>query len=145
MALAANDADDRVQQLLVLTDRLTDLLAAETRAFEARRPQDAAATSEETQRLANLYRHEAARIRAEPALIASARPESRRALIASTRGFEAVVARHGRALQAAKMITEGLVQAIAAEVAASRAPAAYGPGARMSQADGTSITLNRRA
>ena len=48
MALAANDADDRVQQLLVLTDRLTDLLAAETRAFEARRPQDAAATSEET-------------------------------------------------------------------------------------------------
>jgi hypothetical protein len=146
MGLAAKDADDRIGQLLVLTDRLTGLLAAETRAFEARRPQDAAASSEETQRLANLYRHEAARIRADPGLIEPASADLRRQLVAATRSFEAVLARHGRALQAAKLVTEGLVQSIAAEVAAARGgPPGYGPTARAGQVDGTSITLNKRA
>ena len=146
MALSVTDADDRIVQLLILTSRLTDLLASETRAFEARRPQDAAASSEETQRLANIYRHEAARIRSDPGLIASARLEARHELVAATRSFEAVLSRHGRALQAAKIVTEGLVQAIAAEVAQTRGgPPGYGPGARVGESDGTSITLNRRA
>lgn len=146
MGLAADGADDRVSQLLILTDRLTALLASETRAFEARRPQDAAASSEETQRLANLYRHEAARIRADPSLIMSAKAELRRDLVSATRSFDAVLARHGRALEAAKFVTEGLVQAIAAEVAATRnGPPGYGPTARAGQVDGTSITLNKRA
>jgi len=146
MALSATDADDRIQQLLILTARLTDLLAAETRAFEARRPQDAAVSSEETQRLANIYRHEAARIRSDPGLISPARLESRQQLVTATRSFEAVLSRHGRALAAAKFVTEGLVQAIASEVAQTRnGPPGYGPGARAAQADGTSITLNRRA
>ena len=146
MSLSAADADDRIAQLLVLTGQLTDLLAAETRAFEARRPQDAAASSEETQRLANVYRHEVSRIRYDPGLISPARLEARQELVAATRSFEAVLSRHGRALQAAKIVTEGLVQAIASEVAQGRnGPPGYGPGARVGQTDGTSITLNRRA
>ena len=48
------DADDRVDQLIALTQRLTERLAEETRAFENRRPQDAVPGLEETQRLANL-------------------------------------------------------------------------------------------
>ncbi len=42
MALSATDAGDRVQQLIILTERLTELIALEAQAFEQRRPQDAA-------------------------------------------------------------------------------------------------------
>ena len=41
MAIAAADAADRCDQLTVLTERLTELIAAQAQAFEQRRPQDA--------------------------------------------------------------------------------------------------------
>ncbi len=146
MSIAAADADQRVEQLITLTERLGQLLAAETRAFEARRPQDAAAGGHETARLANIYRHESARIRAEPELISGARADLRRRLTEATRAFNAVLRRHGRALHAAKTVTEGLVQAIAEEVARQRPRASgYGPRARGEGGDGCAIALNRLA
>jgi hypothetical protein len=146
MSLSAIDAEDRVRQLTTLTERLTDRLAGETVAFEAHRPQDAAAGAVETQRLANLYRHEAARIKREPALIAGAALETRRRLMRATEAFEAVLARYGRAVEAARSITEGLVHAIAQEVASHRAAGAgYGPSAKTAKSDASAITLNRRA
>jgi hypothetical protein len=146
MSLSAIDADDRAEQLIALTDRLTARLTAETLAFEQRRPQSVAADAEETLRLANLYRHESLRIRQEPALLAGAREALRQKLIQSTTAFQAVLARHGRAVTAAKTLTEGLVKAIATEVAAQRGRAAgYGPSARAAKGDASAITLNRRA
>lgn len=139
-------ADDRVAQLTGLTERLTELLTAEAAAFEARRPHEAAPMSEETARLANLYRHESARIKADPSLVADAPAAARRRLVRSTQSFETVLARHGRALAAAKQITEGIVQAIAEEVASVRdARSPYGANARAPAADASAITLNRRA
>ena len=117
----AAEAQDRVEQLIAVTRRLTDLLAAETRAFEARRAHDAALNMEEVARLANIYRRESARIRQEPTLIAGASDAKRALLMQLTQSFEAVLARHGRALAAAKTITEGLVHAIAEEVASAMA------------------------
>jgi len=145
MGPLAGDPTERVEQLIVLTERLTKFLKAELKAFEARRPQDAAANSAETQRLANVYRHESARIRADPSLIAGASPALHRRLMEATKLFDEVLARHGRALYAAKTITEGLVRAIAEEVAVQRRRvAAYGPEARQYKADASAITLNRR-
>jgi hypothetical protein len=145
MGALAGDPTQRVEQLIVLTERLTQFLNAELKAFEARRPQDAAANSAETQRLANVYRHESARIRADPTLIAGAPEPLRQRLMEVTKLFDAVLARHGRALYAAKTITEGLVRAIAEEVAGQRRRvAAYGPEARQYKADASAITLNRR-
>ena len=144
--IIATGPEDRVAQLIGLTQNLTQLLAAEAAAFEARRPQDAAGKSEETARLANIYRHETLRIKNDPSLIAGAPKAARQKLIHATQAFEAVLARHGRALAAAKTITEGLVQAIAEEVAATRsARSPYGANARAPSADATAITLNRRA
>jgi len=146
MTLAAVDENDRVEQLIALTRRLIDRLTAETLAYESRRPQDAAAGSAETLRLANLYRHESMSIRQNPGLIRGARAELRQRLIEATKAFHAVLARHGRAVAAAKTLTEGLVQAIATEVAAQRSRAAgYGPAARARPGDASAITLNRRA
>lgn len=149
MALAASDSADRVDQLIILTERLTALITLECQAFEARRPQDAAAHAEETQRLANIYRHESARVRAEPGLVFGAPAEQRQALVRATEAFDAVLARHGRAIFAAKIVTEGLVRAIAEEVASQRERASsYGPGASLvasSPAAASAITLNRTA
>ena len=73
MAIAAQDATDRVEQLIVLTERLTELIALEAAAFEERRPHDAAKYIDETSRLANIYRHESARVRSDPMVLESRR------------------------------------------------------------------------
>jgi hypothetical protein len=146
MALDAPDPAGRVLQLITLTERLTALIAEQVKAFEARRPHDAALNAEETGRLANLYRHESMRVQAQPKLLAGAPVELHRHLIISTRAFDAVLARHGRAVEAAKTITEGLVRAIAEEIARQRgAVAGYGPKAKQAMRPATSLTLNRRA
>ncbi len=145
MALFADDAHDRVSQLIALTERLTERLAEETRAFETRRPQDAVAGMEETQRLANLYRHESARVKADPSLIANAELKQRLSLIQATEAFEAVLARHARAVEAARTISEGIVRAIAAEVAEVRSPGGYGAGGQAQAGDARAVTLNKQA
>ena len=121
MALAAVDADDRVTQLILLTERLTDLIAKEAQAFESRRPHEAAQYVEETAKLANLYRHESMRVKANIALVEAARLELRQRLIRATEAFDAVLARQARAVNAARVVTGGLVRAVAEEIANQRA------------------------
>jgi hypothetical protein len=149
MALAAENAADRVDQLILLTERLTELMAAQALAFEQHRPQDAAAYIEETSKLANLYRHESAKVRANPELLSGAPFAERTRLTRATEAFDAVLARQARSLEAAKVVTEGLVRAIAEEVAAQRhkGSASYGPSGERTEkpADGSAITLNKRA
>jgi hypothetical protein len=146
MALDAPDSATRLAQLITLTERLTALIAEQVKAFEERRPHDAALNAAETGRLANLYRHESLRIQTEPQLLAGAPAHLRERLIAATRAFDAVLARHGRAVEAAKTITEGLVRAIAEEISRQRgAVAGYGPKAAQSLRPATSMALNRRA
>ena len=148
MAEPTPPTDVRLEQLIVLTERLTGLIADQAQAFEARRPQDAALNMEETSRLANVYRREAEQMRANPALFSDAPIKLRYRLIQATEAFDAVIARQGRAIHAAKTITEGLVQAIAHEVANQRTSnAAYGPTGAKPVVPGaaTAVTLNRKA
>lgn len=136
----------RVRQLIRLTEDLTDRLINETRAFEARRPQDVVEGMAETQEMANAYRRESAQVKANPEILAGAPMGDRMALIAATQAFEAVLARHGRAVEAARIVSEGLVRAIAEEMAAARPPAsAYGATGRAAEGDGRAVTLNRTA
>jgi hypothetical protein len=146
MTLSVASPDDRVEQLILLTERLSERLSVELAAFEARRPQDVAARVLETGRLAELYRRESARVRADPSLITGASLERRKRLAELTRTFEALVDRHVAAVAAAKTITEGLVRTIADVVAERRKPAAgYGPRAAVKMSDARAIALNRRA
>ena len=80
-------------------------------------------------------------------MVASAPLALRTRLIRATEAFDAVLARQGRALEAAKTVSEGLVRAIADEVAAQRnTGTGYGQGGVASApAPATSITLNKRA
>lgn len=140
------EAAVHVRRLIGLTDALSDRLETETRAFAERRPQDIVNGLAKTQDMANLYRRETAQLKATPALAASAPIADRQTLIRATERFEAVLARHASAVQAARVISEGVVQAIAAEVAAARASGTgYGASGRAATTDGTAITLNRSA
>lgn len=139
-------ATAHARRLTVLTERLTARLETETAAFAGRRPQDVAAGLAETQDLANHYRRESAQLKANPAVLAAAPASERIILIRATEHFEAVLARHARAVEAARVISEGLVKTIAHEVAAARAMGTgYGASGRAAGGDGRAITLNRTA
>ena len=135
-----------LRRLTDLTQRLTARLERETVAFASRRPQDVAAGLAETQELANAYRRETAQLKANLGLVTSAPAAERNALVRATKAFEAALALHSRTVEAARAISEGLVRAIAQEVAAARAVGTgYGASGRAASGDGRAVTLNRTA
>lgn len=135
-----------LRRLTDLTDRLTARLEAETDAFASRRPQDVSSGLSETQELANAYRRETAQVKANPGLISAAPAADRTALIRATEAFEAALAVHARTVEAARSISEGLVRAIAQEVAGARAlGTGYGAGGQAYAGDSRAVTLNRTA
>jgi len=143
---ATVNATARVRQLIDLTKRLTARLTEESRAFESRRPQDAVDTMAATQDLANAYRRESAQLKADPASVAAAPIGDRTALVRATEAFEAVLSRHARSVEAARIVSEGLVQTIAAEVAGQRgSPSAYGASGKANPGDSRAVALNRQA
>lgn len=143
---ATINAAARVRQLTDLTRRLTERLTAESKAFEARRPQDAMATLAETQELANVYRRESAQVKANPASVAAAPAADRKALVEATKAFEDILETHSLAVEAARTVSEGLVKTIAAEVASQRGnPSAYGASGRANGGDTRAVAYNRTA
>ncbi len=133
-----------VRRLAKLTERLTARLETETAAFAARRPQDVVASLPQTQDLANQYRRESAQLKADRSLLAAAPASDRMVLIRVTERFEAVLAAHARAVEAARTISEGLVRVVAQEVASARAlGTGYGASGRAASGDGRAVTFNR--
>lgn len=129
MALLADDARDRAEQLIALTERLTALVDEETRRIEARQAPLSGAEAEEKNRLANAYRLELARIKQDPSLIHGAPERLLGQLRRGTEHMQARMAAHETALGALKIVSEGLVQAMAEEVNRQRG-ASRGYGAR---------------
>ncbi|MES2860745.1 MAG: flagellar basal-body protein FlbY [Pseudomonadota bacterium] len=139
-------ATAHLRRLTALTDRLTARLEKETDAFATRRAHDIASGLAETQDLANLYRRESTQLKANPGLLSQAPPSERLALIRATEAFEAVLAIHGRTVEAARTISEGLVRTIAQEVAGARAlGTGYGASGSANSGDARAVTLNRMA
>lgn len=120
MAIIADDARDRVEQLLLVTDRLIGLVTEETRRIEAREPPIDGAEAEEKNRLANVYRMELARIRQERELITGAPAGLLTKLRQRTETLNAALGQHEIALNAVKVVAEGLVHAMAEEVVRQR-------------------------
>ena len=142
MALHADDAADRVAQLTTLTERLTGLMRDDLVELEAHRP--SLARAEDLGRLANIYRHDSARVRRDPPMIAAAPEPDRIRLKTATEQFEATLARHLRAVEAARNVSEGLVRAIAEELEASR-PRASGYGPRSGRGGTPPLAFNKQA
>lgn len=116
MALVADNPADRAEQLALVTERLSALIAEETQRIDARLPLAEGAEADEKSRLANAYRLELARIQQEPDLLKGAPEPLLGRLRQSTVGLHEALARHEIALNAVKVVSEGLVQAMAEEV-----------------------------
>ncbi len=128
--LAAHTPDERAEALVRLTSRLTVLLDQETGLFEARRPHEAVNLQTEKMRLATLYRAETQRAAREPERLAGLAPALKDRLRTATEAFNAALARNHAAVEALKVLTEGLVRAIAEEAARQKqSQAGYGPSA----------------
>jgi hypothetical protein len=120
MALIADDPRDRVEQLLLMTERLAALAADDTRRIEARQSLPDGPEADEKNRLTNAYRLELARIKQDQALIQGAPPEMLARLRQSTVALHETLAKHELALNAVKVVSEGMVQAMAEEVVRQR-------------------------
>lgn len=146
MALLADDAKDRAEQLLLLTDRLIEYIADETRRIEARGPPLDGAAADEKNRMANAYRLELARIKQDRALLEGAPAALLDLLKQRTATLHEHLARHETALGAVKLITEGLVQAMAEEISRQRGGAAgYGAQGVMQGPSGPTPTIVDRS
>lgn len=129
MALMANDAADRADQLILLSDRLMDLIARETSLTAEGRWDEARPIVEEKGKLAAAYQLEMRRIGQDRSLIADAPAPLRDALKARTAALRAALDDQQRILDRARSLAEGLIRSIAEEVRAQTAqPVGYGPG-----------------
>lgn len=147
MALIADDAKDRAEQLLLISERLAMLIDVELQRIETRRPAAEGAEAEEKTRLANAYRLELARIKQDRSLIDGAPPALLVHLRQATVTLHEKLAAHEAALNAVKLVAEGLVQAMAEEVVRQRGgDAHYGASGELVAPGGLgSAVLDRSA
>jgi len=147
-AVATPQGVDRAEQLLAMSHRLVDLIRAEISALKARRLDGAGRDWDEKERLVHAYRLEVAAIKASPTALDGARSDQKEALRAASRDLEAVLIEHAHALAAMKDVSEGLVKAVATEIAAHRsAPAGYGRSGAIDagRRDASGIAVNAKA
>ncbi|WP_022699981.1 hypothetical protein [Oceanicaulis alexandrii] len=129
--LAAANPTERAQALIQLTGRLTELLDQETELFDAHMPHKAVEFQAEKTKLATLYRTETKLASKDRSRLSGVDPELKAKLKISTRAFEDALARNGAAVEALKVLTEGLVKAIADEAARQQqTQVGYGPGVK---------------
>jgi len=146
MALHAHNAKDRVEQMLILNQRLRALVERETSLFEARTPHEAVAFSGEKNTLATTYRLETARIANDPGLVADAPADLRQQLREETILLDQALQANHQIAGVIRKLTEGMVQAIASEAAKTRnSMNGYGANGRVNADDAAiAITLNRQ-
>ena len=146
MALAATSPQDRADQLLGVTERLTDLVRAEISALREGRLDASSQDWNEKERLAHAYRLEMAQINRDPSLLAGVPKPLVNDLMKAVETFQQVLDHHAQAIIGMKDVTEGLVRAISEEVASTRAaPTGYGAAgnvAKPKDASGSGIAAN---
>lgn len=126
--LAANTPGERAKALIRLATRLTELLEQETAFFQARKPQDAVGLQAEKTRLATIYRTETRLAKQDPNRLSGLDSTLKLQLRQVTEQFEHALRRNGAAVEGLKVLTEGLVKALADEAARqAQAGAGYGP------------------
>lgn len=126
-----NDAATmRVRELLALTRRLLDIMTRETEIITGRRPSEFGPLAEEKGRIAAHYTRELTAARKAPATLEGADPKLLDELRAATKTLQEAIEQQTRLLARLRRVSEGLVKAIADEVAERRRPTlGYGPSA----------------
>lgn len=144
--LAANNPAERAEALILLTTRLTELIEKETALFESRKPLEAEAFQDEKSKLAIIYRREIAAVKQEPDRLEAAPVALKDQLKQVTAHFTTALEANGRAVDALRVLTEGVVRAVADEAARLKDQnAGYGPGSAKAAGSAPAIAVNQRA
>ncbi|HVZ99075.1 MAG TPA: hypothetical protein VG841_02035 [Caulobacterales bacterium] len=147
MPLLADSPTDRAEQLLIVTERLTHLIEEETALIKARQPPLSGERGEEKARLANVYRLELARIKHDRALLDGAPASMLGQLRQQTVKLHEALSRHETELGAVKVVSEGLAQVMAEEVARQLGGSCnYGAGGGVEKPAGpVPVAVDRKA
>ncbi len=130
MPIAAANPTDRVEQLVILTEKLTDLIEREIDALSTRRPADITEFEEERNRLASIYNLEMSLIRQDRSMIEGISAKLKSTLSAATEKFQTKLAEHEKILNRIQQVSEKMIRSIAEEITAKRAPTVkYGQNA----------------
>ncbi|MEM1138813.1 MAG: hypothetical protein AAGF19_00235 [Pseudomonadota bacterium] len=142
MPIAAANPTDHVEQLIVLTERLTGLIEQEAGLLAERRPGEITSLSDERDRLAAIYAQEMRRLKEDRTLVAGVPAPLMTTLKAETGRFQAALKGHLARLEGFKLTTEKVVQTVSKEVDARRAgPTSYGSSALVEAARGPSSAI----
>ncbi|HUN51683.1 MAG TPA: hypothetical protein VMU42_11215 [Candidatus Sulfotelmatobacter sp.] len=108
--------------LILITERLIDLITAENALLSQRRPKDLSKQIDEKQRLAAMYAREMASINKDPGRLQGAAPADVARLREVTQRFRRLIEENGRKVNAMRVVTERVVKSIGDEVAKRNRP-----------------------
>lgn len=137
-----------VADVITQSAALIALMDREVEALRAHSMEEVRKLQPEKARLIDAYEAKLEALRKNPALFASVEPPVREELLAATRRLETATAGNAAALQAAKMASERLMQAVvsaAGEEVSRRQARGYAPPAsRPSRRQTLSLALDRQ-
>jgi hypothetical protein len=107
-------AKGKIDRLILLTDRLSEMLGADIKALEAAGVKSLNSVGPSFQQLMLTYTREAVSVNA--AVIKSVSPELRQKLTQSAKAMNDLLTRHQRLVTRVRNASEGMIQAIAKEV-----------------------------
>ncbi len=123
-------ADERLERLVILTQRLTNVIRKEIQIYRSRRPREAAGLAAEKDTLSAQYNREMSAFKNDQAGLARLSQESKAHLKAVTASFREALTELSDVLGRVRRVSEGIIQAIAADVQSRRAtPVGYGTNA----------------
>ena len=118
MPLAADNPADRAEQLIALTERLTQLVEANSAHLEKRQAKEILNTQDESAKLSNLYAQEMELIKHNKNLLSGIDSGLKEKLKRSTEYFQDKLKEHELLLRRMRSVTEGLIKSVANELAA---------------------------
>ncbi len=138
--------NERIDLILDLTRRLSQLVEREIALIQAQEPHRLAEHEEERSRLSLLYAREMQTLRADPQAARRAEEERLERLRVETKAFNDTLERHQRLIQRMRHVTEGIVKAVADEAARQSAPrTGYGMSGYTNAARGPApLAINRK-
>jgi len=107
-------ANTKIERLMLLTERLSDMLGADIKSLESANAKSLRSVEAQFQQLMLTYAREASSMNA--AVLKSLPPELRQKLMQSAKNMNDLLARHQRLVTRVRNASEGIIRAVAKEV-----------------------------
>lgn len=106
-----------ISLLIALSEKLIDILRVESELLESRRPSELSDVTAEKTKLTNAYNAQLFALQRDPALVQQADPRQVDLLKKVTNHLNQIMAANVRKLEAVRSVAEGVIMAVADEVA----------------------------